>query len=324
MRAIRQYTFGAPETLKYEETPDPNPADDEVRVAVEAAGVHLVDTTIRKGQAGGPYPPPSLPTIPGREVAGAVDAAGPGVEGLWPGQRVVVHLGAAGGGYAEFAVAPQGSLHLIPEGLDAQAAVAMIGTGRTAVGILDAAAIRADDVVLVTAAAGGLGLLLSGAAKRAGATVIGVTGGEPKAARVRALGADYAFDYLADDWPQRVRNVVSGVTLVLDGVGGCVGRAALELLSPRGRTVMYGWSSGEPTHVTADDLYSLGISAVAAVGPRMLAYPGGMRALEEQALKQAAAGHLQPTIQAYPLGQAAEAHRALEQRETSGKVVLVP
>lgn len=136
MRAIRLHSFGPAENLVYEEVPDRIPAEDQVRIAVEACGVHLIDTTIRRGISGGPFPLPDLPMVPGREVAGTVDATGPGVDERWVGRRVVAHLGQASGGYAELAVASVGALHVIPDHVAADATVAMIGTGRTTMGIL--------------------------------------------------------------------------------------------------------------------------------------------------------------------------------------------
>jgi len=167
MRAIRLHEFGPAENLRYEEVPDPEPGPGQVRIAVGAAGVHLIDTVIRSGTQMGPMPLPSLPDIPGREVAGVVDAAGDGAGG-WLGRRVVAHLGPASRGYAELAVREVEHLHALPDGVPDEVAVAMIGTGRTAMAILDAAGIEPGDVVLVTAAAGGLGALLTQAARRAG------------------------------------------------------------------------------------------------------------------------------------------------------------
>ena len=149
MYAIRQYEFGPPETLRYEQVRDPAPAEGQVRIAVEASGVHLIDTAIRRGQPWG-FPLPALPMVPGREVAGAVDEVGAGVDDDWVGRRVVAHLGLASGGYAERSVAAAAAVHEIPAGLAADAAVAAIGTGRTALAILDIAAVRAGEVVLVT------------------------------------------------------------------------------------------------------------------------------------------------------------------------------
>src|SRR6266545_1049933 len=155
MRAIRLHEFGPAENLSYEEIPDPLPAPGQVRIRVEAAGAHLVDTVLRSGQyQGGPMSLPELPTVPGREVAGTVDAVGDDVPKEWIGRRVVAHLGTVPGGYAELAVTSADRVHRISDQLDAAAAVAMIGTGRTAAVVLSVARLTADDVVLVTAAAG--------------------------------------------------------------------------------------------------------------------------------------------------------------------------
>jgi len=326
VHAIRLHAFGPPENLRYEELPDPAPGADQVRIAVEVAGVHLIDTAIRRGVTGGPFPLPDLPTIPGREVAGAVDAVGPGVDVGWVGRRVVAHLGMGGGGYAERAVAGAGALHEIPEGMAADAAVAMIGTGRTAVGILELAAITEEDAVLVTAAAGGLGSLFVQAARNAGAVVVGAAGGPAKTERVRALGATAAVDYLRPDWSDRTREALGDrpVSVVLDGVGGALGRSAMELLGVGGRLILFGWASGEPTQVTTRDLVARGLTASWAI-PRLLQRPNGLRELETEALAEAAARRLVPLIgEPFPLAEAAAAHAALEARATVGKTLLVP
>jgi NADPH2:quinone reductase len=321
VHTIVLYAFGPAENLVYEEVPDPAPTADEVRIAVEASGVHLIDTTLRRGVQMGPLPLADLPAIPGREVAGTVDAIGHDVDDRWLGRRVVAHLGAASAGYAELAVAPVGTLHELPDGVRADAAVAMIGTGRTAVGILDVAALTGDDVVLVLAAAGGLGSLFVQAGRNAGATVVGVAGGPEKVKRVRALGAEIAVDYAKPDWADQVRAVLGdrSVTVVLDGVGGDAGRAALELLGVGGRLVVFGWSAGEATAITTDDVLR-GIT-VTGLGPRLLPR---LRELETRSLEELAAGRLVPAVDHFPLARAADAHRALETRATTGKVVLVP
>ena len=327
MHAIVQHAFGPAENLRYEQTPDPEPDRGQVAIAVEAAGVHVIDTAIRRGEGGGPFPLPDLPMIPGREVAGVVDRVGPGVDHAWVGRRVVVHLGPASGGYAERAVAAVDALHVIPDGLGVEAAVAMIGTGRTALGILEAAELTADDVVLVTAAAGGLGALLVQAARGAGAAVVGLAGGPAKVETVRRLGATAAVDYRAPGWPDAVVAALGdrAPTLLLDGVGGDAGRAAFELLGPAGRVVLYGGSSGSPLALTTADLAARALRATWALGPRLLQRPGGFRPLEHRALAEAAAGRLVPLVNApVPLAEAAAAHRAIEGRATVGKVVLTP
>jgi NADPH2:quinone reductase len=326
MHAIRLHAFGPAENLHYEEVDDPVPGPGEARIAVGAAGVHLIDTVIRSGRRQGPLPLPELPAIPGREVAGVVDALGAGVGEELVGRRVVAHLGPASGGYAELAVRDVDALHAIPDGVAEDAAVAMIGTGRTAMGILEVAELRAGDVALVTAAAGGLGSLLVQAARNAGATVVGAAGGDAKVERVRELGA-IAVDYSAEDWAATVRESLDGraVTVALDGVGGDLGRAALELLGPGGRLILFGFASGAPTRLDAGDLFARGLTASAAIGPRMLQRPGGVRDLEERALAAAASGELSPLVgQRFALADAAAAHTAIERRATVGKTVLVP
>jgi NADPH2:quinone reductase len=323
MHAVRLHEFGPPENLRYEQIADPRPGPGQVRIAVAVAGVHLIDTVIRSGRQMGPMPLPELPAVPGREVAGVVDALGDGVEERWLGRRVVAHLGPASGGYAEFALCPAASLHALPEGLAEDAAVAMIGTGRTALAILEVARIESDDVVLVTAAAGGLGSLLVQAARAAGATVIGAAGGADKVARVRELGATTAVDYTEPGWSDAVR-AAHDVTVALDGVGGALGRAALELLAPGGRLIVYGLASGAPTELSIGDLFSRGLTVSAAIGPHIQRRPGGMRGLEEDALAAAAAGRLVPLLTRFELARAAEAHAAIEARATVGKTVLNP
>ena len=300
MKAIRQHRFGGPEVLRFEDVADPVAGDGEVVIDVEAAGVHLVDTTIRRGEPFGPAGVVTLPMTPGREVAGRVD-----------GRPVVAHLGFASGGYAERAVAPLASVHELPEGTDPAEAVAMIGTGRTAMLVLGQAGIEPGDVVLVTAAAGGLGNLFVQAVVAAGATAYGLAG-PSKLALVEALGA-VAVDYTDPGWPALV---AARPTVVLDGVGGDAGRAAADLLSPGGRFVLFGWSSGQPT-----DTEGL---AARGVDVRRFERPADLRPLEEAALAALHAGTLRPRVMTFPLADAARAHADLEARRTVGKVVLVP
>ena len=326
MRAIRLHEFGPPENLRYEEVPDPEPGPGQVRIDVGAAGVHLLDTGLRRGEPSGPLQPPELPDTPGREVAGRVTALGAGVGEEWLGRRVVAHLGPAGQGYAERAVTDAERLHVVPDGVSDEVAVAMIGTGRTAMAILKAAALAADDVVVVPAAAGGLGALLVQAALDAGAFVVGLAGGAAKVGTVRGLGAHVALDYTRETWPAEVRESLAGreVTVVLDGVGGAIGRSAMELLAPGGRLLMFGYSEGTPTQISSQDVWARGITVSTAIGVRLLRRPGGLRELEERALAAAAAGRLTPLRTAFPLKDAGAAHAALEGRATTGKVVLVP
>ncbi|MFD9241901.1 zinc-binding dehydrogenase [Streptomyces sp. NPDC059556] len=332
MHAIRLHAFGPAENLTYEETPDPVPGPGQVRVKVAAAGVHLLDTALREGMTG-PFPAPAaLPTIPGREVAGTVDALGEGTDPAWLGRRVVAHLGMNPGGYAELAVTDAARLHALPDHLGEAEAVAMIGTGRTALGILQFTALGPDSVAIVPAAAGGIGTLLVQYAKNAGATVVGLAGGPAKVALVEENGADLAVDYKRPDWPEKVRAHLDGrtATVVFDSVGGDTGRAAVDLLGKGGQHVVFGWSGaglhdGEALTFTPEELAARGITSESVLGPVMLQKAGGdVRNLELAALAAATAGTLRPAVHRFPLADAAGAHRALETRGTTGKVVLIP
>ena len=324
MKAIRLHEFGPAENLRYETVPDPRPGRGQVRLAVAAAGVHLVDTHMRRGLPG-PYPIPALPTIPGREVAGTVDRLGPDVDENLLDTRVVTHLGAAPGGYAELAVADASRLYRIPANLDDAAAVAMIGTGRTMFGIVGFIEPEPGAVALVPAAAGGIGSLLVQYLHTAGVIVIGLAGGRGKVARVAAAGADLALDYSDPAWPQAVRDRFGDRPLrwVFDGVGGTVARAAVDLLEPGGQRLVFGWSDSR-VDFDAGLLAERGIFSRSVLGPAMFERAGGIAALETRALSEAASGRLRPAVTRFPLAQAATAHRALENRSTTGKVVLEP
>lgn len=332
MHAIRLHAFGPAENLVHERTDDPAPGPGQVRIAVAAAGVHLLDTALREGMQG-PFPAPTeLPNIPGREVAGTVDALGEGTDPDWLGRKVVVHLGTAPGGYAELTVADATRLHAIPAGLDEAEAVAMIGTGRTAMGILQFTDLGPDDIAIVPAAAGGIGTLLVQHAKNAGGYVVGLAGGPEKVARVAANGADLAVDYNQDNWATQVGDHLGGrrATVVFDSVGGVTARAAVDLLGKGGKHIVFGWSgeglhNGSPLTFTAEELAERGITSEGVLGPVMLRKAGGdIRVLEERSLAEAASGRLRPAIQRFPLAEAAAAHHALETRATMGKVVLIP
>lgn len=322
MLAIRLHEFGPADHLGLDDLPDLAPDPGQVRIAVEASGVHLLDTTIRRGQEGGPMPLPDLPTIPGREVAGVVDRVGEGVDEAWLGRRVVAHLGLVPGGYAEQAVTAVTSLFPVPDHVSLLDAVAAVGTGRTALGVLELEPPGADDVVLVPSAAGGLGWLLVQAALEAGATVVAAARGRERVERLDRLGAHLVVDYGQDDWTDRVRASVGPVTLVYDGVGGEVGRAALELIAPGGRLVMFGFSSGTPTRFDSGDVVARGLSVGWSLGPRMVALPGGIPGLAARSLERLAAGVWSPLTTTYPLAEAGRAHADLEERRALGKIVL--
>jgi NADPH2:quinone reductase len=260
-------------------------------------------------------------------VAGTVESLGEGVTALWLGKRVVAHLGFNPGGYAELAVTDVDRVHEIPANLDFAEAVAMIGTGRTTMGIVQFADLTPDSVAVVPAAAGGIGTLLVQYAKHAGATVIGLAGGPEKVARVEKNGADLAVDYKDPNWPDQVRHFLGDrrATIVFDGVGGDTARKSVALLTAsNAKHLVFGWS-GAGLHDGTPYLVE-GVSE-SVLGPVMMQKTGGpnpIRTLELRALAEAAEGRLTPAVQRFPLSQAAAAHRALESRATIGKVVLEP
>jgi NADPH:quinone reductase-like Zn-dependent oxidoreductase len=325
VHAIRLHEFGPAENLRYEEVPDPEPGPGQVALDVRAVGVHFVDTTIRRGADGGPFELPDLPHIPGREVAGVVDRVGEGVDPSWLGRSVVGHLGIASAGYAERAVIATESLHEVPDGVPFEHAVAMIGTGRTTMGILRLAELTDDETIVVLAAAGGIGALLVQHAVHRGLRVVGAAGGPAKVRLVAELGATVAVDYDEPGWTKRVTDELGDrpATALFDGVGGERSTAAVDLLADGGRRVVYGWASGGEVDLPAE-AGARGVTSFVVLGPRMLDLPGGMRTLETWSMEALARGDLTPLVTTFPLADAAQAHRALETRATTGKVVLVP
>ncbi|WP_043624559.1 zinc-binding dehydrogenase [Nonomuraea candida] len=325
MHAVVLHAFGPAENLRYETVPDPEPGPGQVRIAVRAAGVHLIETIMRAGLSIElAPPPPELPAIFGGEVAGRVDAVGPGVDPAWIGRDVVTSAGRPGG-YAELAVADVTSLHRLPAGLGHETAVVMIVTGTTALQFLDVAALTSSDVVLVTSAAGGIGRLVVQYARHLGATVIGAAGGEEKAAAVRELGADLAVDYDRPSWEREVAQWLGGrkVTALLDGVGGDKARAAFGLLADGGRYVTIGTASKQSFTPDPEELKARDLTVTNAL-LLLLGRPEDTPRYEVRALAAAAEGTLVPAVQTFPLAEAARAHAALESRRTTGKVILVP
>ncbi|MFE0422514.1 zinc-binding dehydrogenase [Streptomyces sp. NPDC058953] len=325
MRAAVLHAFGPAGNLRYETVPDPEPGPGQVRIAVRAAGVHLVETMLRRGPEWNPLPwTPELPTVLGGEVSGVVESVGPGVDPSWAGRSVVTASGTPGG-YAELAVADVESLHAVPGELSHEAAVAMVVTGTTALEFLDLAALTPQDVVLVTSAAGGVGQLVVQHAVGIGARVVGVAGGPEKVATVRALGAEIAVDYRTAGWTERISDALGGrkVTALLDGVGGESARAALGLVADGGRHLSIGSASGSEWVPDVAFLAGRRITYTDALG-HMLEHRERARGFQTAALAAAAEGRLVPAVRSFPLAEAAAAHAELESRATSGKVVLVP
>ncbi|MCG5214669.1 zinc-binding dehydrogenase [Streptosporangium soli] len=319
MRAARVHEFGPPEVLRVDEVPDAEPAPGELLVRVTAAGISFAEIQMRAGLIPG-YTPP-LPYTPGFEVAGTVVAAGRDADAGLVGSRVL-GMSVAGGGYAELVALP--AVRAVPAGLNDHQAVALLGQGSAAVGVIETAAIQPGEVVLVEAAAGGVGSLLVQLAKRAGARVIAVAGGERKLTVAERLGADVAIDYLLPDWGDRVREAAGGgVHVVLETVGGAVSGTAFDLLAVGGRMIVYGTAGGTPPRFEPADVLNRGLTVRGFAS--VLLPPEESARLLETALELAVSGELTPLIGAtHPLEEAAAAHRAFEERTAIGKTVLLP
>lgn len=330
MRAIVVREYGGPEVLRLEELPDPVPGPGELLVRVAAAGVQFIETVTRTGTLGGisPAAPRELPWIPGREVAGEVTALGEGVDAGWLGARVTGVTPGISGGYASLGLVEAASAHLLPDGLAFPEAVSLLGTGGTALGLVEAAGIGEGDTVLIESAAGAVGLLSAQLARAAGAArVIGLAGGPEKVALVKEFGADAAIDYTDEDWPEQVRAAApDGVTVVFDGNGGEVGAHAFALLARGGRFVVFGFSSGQATQLDQDLVAARGIKVLSFFGPPTgPRSPGERRRQTADVIAAVAGGRLRPHVgQRFPLARAAEAHAAIASRSTVGKTVLEP
>jgi NADPH2:quinone reductase len=314
VRAIVMSEFGTPEVLVEREVDDPVPRVDEALIEVEYVNVTFVETQIRAGRAPRKEMLPALPTIPGNGVGGVVAGVG---------TRVISSTGGSGA-YAERVAVPTESLIAVPESLSLRDATALLSDGRTALGLIERAAIKPGETVLIEAAAGGVGSLLVQLARQAGARVIALAGGERKLQLARELGAEIALDYTRAAWPGELAAAVGGsarfVDVVFDGVGGDVARVALLLLRDGGRMCSYGGASGSFMPIAEDDARARGVTLLRGAVPD----PRQLKQLTEVALKRAVAGELKPVIgQTFPLADAATAHRAIESRATVGKTLLV-
>ena len=324
MKAVVVRKFGSPEVLMAEELPEPRPTDGQVVVDVAAIGVNFVETLVRAGAF--PRALNQTPYVPGNEVGGIIAEVGPGVDPALVGRRVVTGAGGRGGYAERVAVAADGLVE-IPDSLDAETAVALFVHGRTALGLLRELRTQKGEHVLVEAAGGGVGSLLVQLAKRVGATVVAVGGGERKLELARSLGADVAVDYREPGWAEVVRREVGedGLDVVFDSVGGDIGREAFDLLAGGGRFAVFGMASGAATEATFAEVLRKGVTVIGYGGARPWPYPEYPHELEAEALREAAAGRLKPTIgQRFPLERAAEAHAAIESRATVGKTLLIP
>jgi NADPH:quinone reductase len=321
MRAIVAEQPSTPDVLRPVTLPDPEPGTGQVRVAVEVAATTFIDTLIRAGSPIGP--PASFPVVLGNGVGGVVDRVGADVPTGWVGSRVVTTTGGAGG-YASLALARLEDLHRVPDGLGLLEATALLADGRTAVGLHQAAGLRAAETVVVTAAAGGVGSILVQLAKTSGARVIGLAGSTTKLDRAHALGADATVNYRDGAWQRRLRAAApDGVDVVFDGVGAATTTTLFPLVRPGGRYLAHGAAGGRWGEIDETAAAEGGVTLIplSAIGPT----PEHMFALTEHALDLAARGSLRPTIgQTFALEDAATAHAAIEARTAVGKTLLLP
>ncbi len=320
MKAIRVTKTGGPEVLRLEETPVPKLGPGQARVRVAACGVNFIDVYQRTGLY-----PLALPFTPGMEGAGVVEAVGAGVEEPKPGDRVAWAMQL--GGYAEQAIVDAWKLVPVPAGLAQEQAAAAMLQGMTAHYLTRSTwPLRAGETAVVHAAAGGVGLLLVQMAKQIGATVVGVVSTEEKARLARIAGAQHVVVTASEDFVAVAKEVSSGrgADVVYDSVGRDTFERSLQCLRPRGMLVSFGQSSGP---IAAFD------PRILAAGSLFLTRPGlgHYTATREELLQRSgdvfrgiAQGTLSLRIdRTLPLAQAADAHRALQGRETKGKVLLL-
>jgi NADPH2:quinone reductase len=322
MRTIEVTRFGGPEVLEVRERPDPVAGPGQVVVDVAAIPLLWLDTALRSGK-GRDWFPVEPPYVPGNGVAGTVSATGAGVRADWIGRNVVTDTRETGS-YAERAAVPADGLVVIPDELTRLTAAALLTDGRTALGILDGVSVKAGTAVLITGAAGGMGLLLAQLVTARGARVVGAARGEAKLAAVRAQGALGAIDYSEPDWTGRVLAALGGdrPAVVLDGVGGEIGRAAFAITAEGGVFSAHGAASGDFTPLDEDAARERGI-AVRRISDVQFSPEEGDRRLRD-VLAQAAAGRVTPVIgRTYPLQNAVEAHRRIEARDVVGKSLLL-
>ncbi|MHC3471285.1 NADP-dependent oxidoreductase [Streptomyces sp. 7R007] len=308
MHAIIQSAFGGPEVLAYRETDVPEPGPGEVLLRVAGAGVNPGDTVLRAGRVPELV---TLPWTPGNDVSGVVERVGEGVTRFVPGDEVYGMLAVSRrGAYAEFTTAPADALALAPKNLDLAHAGAVPLVAVTAwQALVVLADVQPGDRVLIHAAAGGVGHVAVQLAKESGAHVT-ATARAANHPLLRELGADELIDYTTTDF----RTAVAGVDVVLDLVGGAYGPRSLDVLRPGG--LLIGASIDPGTDEATATARGLRYTWVTAE-------PSG--ALLRQITERIEAGRLRVLVQGtYPLSEAAEAHRTIETKRTTGKLVLVP
>jgi NADPH2:quinone reductase len=322
MRAIRVAQYGGPEAMKLEELPPTEPGPGQVRVRIEAAGVNFIDVYQRSGLYKG-----ALPLPLGLEGAGVVEAAGAGVTTVKVGDRVA--WTGVPGSYATQNLVPADRVVKLPAGVDSRAGAAAMLQGMTAHYLAhDSYRLKPGDTCLVHAAAGGVGLLLVQMAKRAGARVIGTVSTEEKAKLAREAGADEVILYTRQDFEAEVKRLTGGkgLQVVYDSVARDTFDKGLNCLAPRGYMILFGQSSGPIGPFDPQILNAKG--SLFLQRPSLNHHILTREELEKRAgdvLGWIQKGQLKLRIGAtFPLAEAAEAHRQLEGRKTTGKVLLIP
>jgi len=322
MKAVRIHAPGGPEALRYDDVPDLTPKEGEAIVKVDAAGLNYIDVYYRTGLYKA-----DLPITLGMEAGGTVTAIGPNVSDVKVGDKVA-YTGVPGA-YAQYAAVPAARLVTLPAGLSTRQGAAAMLQGMTAHYLACSTyPLKSGDTCLVHAAAGGVGLLLCQIAKMRGARVIGTVSTQEKAKLAREAGADDVILYTTQDFEAEVKRITGGkgLQVVYDSVGKTTFDKGLNCLAPRGMMALYGQSSGP---IGTFDPQTLGAKgSLFLTRPSLVAYTASRPELLQRAgdvLGWIRDGKLKLRTEfEFPMKDAAEAHRALEGRRTTGKVLLIP
>lgn len=322
MKAIRILQHGGPEVLKIEEVPLPIPGEEQALIRLEAIGVNFIDVYHRTGLY-----KVAPPFTPGMEGAGVVESVGKNVKDIQPGDRVAYAM--TMGSYADHAIVPSWQLIKLPGGVDTRLGAAIMLQGMTAHYLTQTTyPVKSGDSILVHAAAGGVGLLVIQMAKKKGARVIGTVSTDEKAKLAREAGADEVIFYTRQDFETETKRLTQakGVQVVYDSVGKSTFEKSLNCLVPRGMMVLFGQSSGPVPPFDPGLLAAKG--SLFLTRPSLTQYAATRQELLHRAgevLEWVASGALRVRIEkTFPLIQAPEAHRQLEGRMTTGKVLLIP
>jgi NADPH2:quinone reductase len=323
MRAVRCHELVGPSALRVDDVETPAPGAGEVRVDVRAAGVNFPDVLITQGKYQFKPPPPF---VPGGEIAGVVDAIGPGVTTVAVGDRVAATM--LFGAFAERVVVPEAAVARLPEAVSFEIGAALLLTYATTMhALVDRARLRAGETLLVLGAAGGVGTAAIEIGKCLGAVVIAAASSPAKLEHCRAHGADHVIDYAKEDLKQRAKELSGGgVDVVYDPVGGEMTEAALRTMAWAGRHLVVGFASGTIPKIPANLLLLKSCELVGVFwGAFAMRSPAENRAHVEQVLAWLAEGRVRPHVDAVlPFDRAPEALERLARREVMGKLVLTP